>query len=333
MKFFNRLNEPVFLKISSETDEYIEKLKELQIKARGEVKEKIDLEIKFASFGQMGERNIAFELRNSGLPLYVLHDVYLEINNLSAQIDYLVVTRKNVIVIECKNLIGNINIDNKGNFVREYSLGKRKIKEGIYSPITQNERHLEVLKQIRRESKNNPIAKMMFDKYFDDNYKSLVVLANSKTILNDRYAKKEVKGKIIRADQLIACIKDLIEKSPNPSSTDAEMQKIAFSLLELNKPKKSDYANRFELLIEEMEIDNLYSEEELTEKLREYRLLKSREENIKAYYIFTNAHMKELIEKLPKNEEELSKITGFGPVKVAKYGREILEIIMGGKND
>ena len=40
--------------------------------------------------------------------VYVLHDIYLEIGDLSAQIDYLVITRKMVFVIECKNLIGDI---------------------------------------------------------------------------------------------------------------------------------------------------------------------------------------------------------------------------------
>lgn len=330
MKFFEKKSDPVFLKISSDTDEYIEKLKTLQEKAKGPIRDKIDLEIKFASFGQIGERNIAFELRNSGLPLYILHDIHLEIDGLSAQIDYIVVTRKHTIVIECKNLIGNISVDNEGNFVREYNLGGRKIKEGIYSPITQNERHLEVLKQIRRESRSNALSKMVFDKFFDDNYKAVVVLANPKTILNDRFAKKEIKNKIIRADQLIKYIKDLTASSSNLASSDVDMQKNAFSLLKLHKAKETDYAKKFEILIAEMkEPKNISSpnKDEIAQKLKEFRLHKSREENIKAYYIFTNAQMEELVERLPKTEEELGKISGFGSVKIKEYGKEILVIL------
>ena len=46
-----------------------------------------------------GEKNIAFELKNSGIPMYILHDIYLESDDLSAQIDYIVVTRKVVFII------------------------------------------------------------------------------------------------------------------------------------------------------------------------------------------------------------------------------------------
>lgn len=44
--------------------------------------------------GICGEDTIAFELKNSHIPMMVLHDLYLEHEGLSAQIDYLIVTRK-----------------------------------------------------------------------------------------------------------------------------------------------------------------------------------------------------------------------------------------------
>jgi len=34
--------------------------------------------------------------------------------------------------------------------------------------------------------------KIMLEKYFYENYRSIVVLANPKTVLNDRHAKKEI---------------------------------------------------------------------------------------------------------------------------------------------
>ncbi len=103
--------------------------------------------------------------------MYVLHDINLEIDGLAAQIDYIVITRKTTFIIECKNLIGNIEIDSQGNFIRTYKFNGKYIKEGIYSPITQNERHLEVLTRLAKESKNNIVMKMLFEKTFDDNYK------------------------------------------------------------------------------------------------------------------------------------------------------------------
>lgn len=343
MHFFNELNKPVFLKEDSDTEKYITRLKELQEQSTGVLKEKINLEIKLATLGQVGEKNIAFELMNSGMPMYILHDIHLEIEGLKAQIDYVIITRKVNFVIECKNLIGNINVDRDGNFIREYRLGNRNIKEGIYSPITQNIRHLEVLKQIRRASKSNIVLRYVFDKYFDENYKAVVVLANPKTILKDRYAKKEVRDMIIRADQLIKYIKDINDKSTNPKSSDSEMKELSYEILKLHTPNKSDYAKRYEDLLNErdkykinesngkIEVpDNMETrKQELSKKLKAYRLQKSREENIKAYYIFTNAQLIDLIEKLPRTKEELERVSGFGEVKSKKYGDMILKIING----
>ncbi|MGI6427703.1 MAG: nuclease-related domain-containing protein [Natronincolaceae bacterium] len=71
---------------------------------------------------------MAFELTNSGIPMYILHDIHLETDGLTAQIDYIVITRKVNFIIECKNLIGNIIADRDGNFIREYQLGNRKVR-------------------------------------------------------------------------------------------------------------------------------------------------------------------------------------------------------------
>lgn len=46
--------------------------------------------------------------------------------------------------------------------------------------------------------------------------------------------------------------------------------------------------------------------------LKEYRLQKSREENIKAYMVFTNEMLDALIEIRPKSRNELLNIKGFG---------------------
>ena len=53
-----------------------------------------------------------------------------------------------------------------------------------------------MLKARGLQSKTNIIAKTLFEKSFDENYKSLVVLANPKTVLNVKYATKDIKEKI-----------------------------------------------------------------------------------------------------------------------------------------
>lgn len=401
MALFNKLNEPIFLKEESEAKYYIAKLKELHDKAPEGLKGKIEKELKIATLGEIGEKNIAFELKNSGIPMYILHDICLGIDDLSAQIDYIVVTRKVIFIIECKNLIGNIEIDSQGNFIRTYNFNKRFIKEGIYSPITQNERHLEVLKKIKRESKSSIITKMLFDKYFDDNYKSIVVLANPKTTLNSRYAKKEIKDKVIKADQLINYIKEVNSKSNLAASNDKELKDIADRLLALHKPNKLSFLKKYRELSELVDnydakdndenifnvneikkdssinnsksniIDNsknhitnnidksnntnnininvninnntiinnsisnnisnnsdrICDNEKLIKNLKEFRLQMSRAENTKPYIIFSDKQMFNLLEKMPKTKEEIKEVSGFGEVKVEKYGDMILKII------
>lgn len=132
MGILDRLREPVFLKESSKVIEDIERLKELEPKLNDEGKEKIKKEIKFIEYGIVGEKSIEFELRNSHMPMYIIHDLYLESDDLSAQIDYLVFTRKMCFIIECKNLFGNIEINNQGDFIRTMNFAGNTVKEGIY---------------------------------------------------------------------------------------------------------------------------------------------------------------------------------------------------------
>jgi len=253
MLMFNKKIGSVFLKENSDAVQFIEKLKSLSDSADGALQKEIEKQIKIATYGVMGENAISFELKNSGMDMYILHDIYLESGEQSAQIDYMVFTRKRIYVIECKNLIGNIEIDHNGNFIRQYELFGKKIREGIYSPVTQNERHLQVIKQIRSEAKGNFITKAIFESNFDKNYVSLVVLANPKTLLNDRYAKKEIKQQVYRADQLVRIIKTLDEEVSDFIYNNKELKEIAEFYLNASKPNKSDYIAKYEELAKKCE--------------------------------------------------------------------------------
>ena len=329
MELFKKKIGPVFLKDTRDATNVIAQLEALLPQASGDVKEEIQKQIKVTTYGEMGENNVAFELKNSGIDMYILRDIYLEHDDLSAQIDYLVITRKHVYIIECKNLIGNIEIDNMGNFIRSYEYGNRKIKEGFYSPITQNERHLLVIKNLRGERHTNFLAKKRFENSFANTYKYIVVLANPKTILNAKYAKKEVKQKVIRLDQLIAHIKAIDEAEKDYSFKTDEMMAAAQFFLDANKEKNTDYLKKFKIEVSENAdvIPAAVNKEELIKMLKDYRWCQSKYENIKPYYIFNDMQMNDLIEKNPKNEEELLQVNGFGKVKVEKYGKDILKIL------
>lgn len=249
MELFQKRIGPVFLKEDSDAESFIAKMNALAIKSEGQIKKEIETETKLATYGLFGEKNIAFELKNSDIDMYILHDLYLEHNNMQAQIDYLIITRKRIYVIECKNLIGNIEIDNSGNFIRTYELFGKKIKEGLYSPITQNERHRLVIKGLRGQGKNL-LTKFLFEKNFDKNYKSVVVLANPKTYLNAKFAKKEIKDQVIRADQLVAYIKEKDKEVSEFTYSGEEMRKLATFFLEKNISERSDYSRKYEEMLQ-----------------------------------------------------------------------------------
>lgn len=135
MGLFDKLDKPVFLKESSDAQAQLDQLKEFYKIAPDDYKGHIEQDIKLLSYGIRGEEQIAFELRNSFMPMIILHDLHIEYEGLSAQIDYLVITRKLFILIECKNLYGDIEVTRDGNFLRTFDFGNKKIREGIYSPL------------------------------------------------------------------------------------------------------------------------------------------------------------------------------------------------------
>lgn len=341
MGLFVKSGEPVILKESSSARAQIEELRKKRFSAPPAVRPRIELDIKLLEYGLMGEDRILFELKNSHMPMYVLHDIFLEYNGLTAQIDFIVITEKVNFVIECKNLFGNIEIKSNGDFVRTISYGTQYKKEGIYSPITQNKRHLELIKQIKGDAKSNAITKALMERYFYNFYQGIVVLANPKTVLNDKYAKKEIKNQVIRADQLIAHIQKAIKASKELSSSDKGMRLIAERMLELHREPTADYFAKHETENDAgaQEPNRAFAartrangpeekaEGRLYQALRVWRYQQAQKENLKPYYIFYNTTLDELVEKEPKTMEQLKRISGLGDVKCQKYGKEILATI------
>ena len=248
MGLFDKIKEPIFLKDNSTAKEQLAQLEALQTNDEA-IKKLIQKDIMLLKYGIAGEEQIAFELKNSHMPMYVLQDLYLEHNGLTAQLDYVIVTRGRTFILECKNLYGNIEINNAGDFIRTVKYGSRYEKEGIYSPITQNKRHIELLKAIMRDQPLNILQKAFFEKAFSELYCPVVVLANPQTVVNMKYAKKEIKEQVIRADQLIAYIKNANTNAL--LSSEKEMQEWAENLLSLHKDNLVDYTAKYKKRIAE----------------------------------------------------------------------------------
>lgn len=332
----SHLKSPYFAKADSDLKTQLEILQEFYLSAPDKIKNQVDQDIRNLEAGRVGEENVAFELENSYMPIIVLHDLNLEYEGLKAQIDFLVITAKFTMIIECKNLYGDIEVNANGDFIRTtFYQGKSK-REGIYSPITQNKRHLELIKVLRGSTRGNFLTRAMFEKGFDENYKSVIVLANPKTVLNMKYAGKEIKNQIIRCDQLIGYMKQLYSESRSELSFEKHMFELADYFTNLHKPNKNSFLEKYikteqsvpapilpEILTNEINIETtpIYIE------LKKYRLDTSRVEGIKAFYIYSNDQLISLISAKPKSIDALMKVRGFDQIKCQKYGNAILDII------
>ena len=66
------------------------------------------------------------------------------------------------------------------------------------------------------------------------------MLANPKTVVNDRYAKKEVKEQVIRADQLIETIKRMNKASKESASSLKDLKEMGERYLQMHIEKQEE---------------------------------------------------------------------------------------------
>lgn len=240
--------ETVILKEGSSAHEQLAALEALRGTLPPKAEKQLEQDIRNVQAGIVGEDRVLYELKNSHMDMVVLQDLFLEHDDLTAQIDFLVLTPQRYFILECKNLYGDIEVNSRGDFVR--SFGGRK-KEGIYSPITQNQRHLDLIHAMKHDSRGL-VMNLLADSDFEDIYRNYVVLANPKTVLNDRFAKKEIKQKILRVDQLLATIK-AVNNEAGPGRDKIPMSRVrknAEWFLQQHKSNPVDYVAKYRELAE-----------------------------------------------------------------------------------
>lgn len=346
---FEKFTETIFLKESNSLQDMVDALTKLleEYPDNEDIKE----ELFIAKKGLAGEKEIAYQLKKSNVGMYVLHDINIEYEDLKAQIDYVIITKAYIYFLECKNLFGNITVNEKGDFIREYSYYNHKVRKGIYSPYRQVEAQRDVYKKIWNNhfSKNkfiNAIKRMMAEDQFKRWHRVLVVAANNETILNTNRAPKDMKYNIIKADALIRKLEQDIEKT-NKDYFDSKktMEDRANLVLKYNIDKNIDYydyyKNKFikeesieinigakennavNIIETDLIVEKTLSDEEIKDKMIEFRKLRSNFLNIPAYYIFTNEELDKIIEIKPKTIDELSII--LNEYKIENHGKQIVE--------
>ena len=125
-----RFKDTVFFKETSDLEDKYNALKKLNEEYPNN--EELLSELFIVKKGLDGENEIAYQLKKSNIGMYVLRDVKLKYEDLKAQIDYVIITPIFTYYVECKNLIGNITVTDKGDFIREFTISGKKIKKGMY---------------------------------------------------------------------------------------------------------------------------------------------------------------------------------------------------------
>lgn len=320
-----RFKDTVFYKENSDLQNKYDALKKLNEEYQNN--EELQSELYIIKKGLDGENEIAYQLKKAHIGMYVLRDIKVKHEDLTAQIDYVIITPVYTYYVECKNLVGNITVTEKGDFIREFTINGKKIKKGMYSPLRQVEAQREVIRKIW-ENNSSAIKKFFASKNFDYYRRVLVVAANQDTILNTNKAPKEMKYKILRADALVRQIEYDLDHRGNDEYLKSKkgMEEMAQSYIDLSTKEEINYYDYYK----EKYCNNISvsTNADLRNRLIEFRKSRSNEMNIPAYYVFTNEELDKLVELRPKTVEELKNANILTPIKLKTHGEKILDEII-----
>ena len=204
---------------------------------------------------------------------------------------------------------------------------------GSFPTIKLNEQSLKVIRQeIKVEFKEDKVTK---SRYVENELYEMLVSLRSEIAKEEGVAPYMVFGD--------ATLK-------NMASSYATNKEEMLNISGVGQIKYEKYGNRFEDIIEkyieEKNIDksklnkvsekstglnseyfNVTTDKKLYEKLREYRLSVSKLEVLLPYMILGSNTLKEISGRYPLDEEQLKDIGGIGPVKINKYGEDIINIV------
>ena len=253
---------------------------------------------------------------------FVMHNVKFKVNGRTAQIDHLIITPHTCYVIEDKYFSGEVEIDENDSWNIKY---KDKIIS-IPSPQLQNERHIEVLKDLFKEKEIFKQAGLEKEPALFDFVN--VILISDQTIFKGKmpkFVKKASQVKDIGNELLKERLKNvntLFKALITKEMSNEEAKKIAETLLKYDLLKEDNEVKNNSTINKTLDTDNI-----LFEKLKKLRYELAKKENIKPYMVFSDKTLKEIVEKLPKTKEDMLKISGVGEVKYNKYGEVFLKEI------
>ena len=247
----------------------------------------INYQILLYKIGEIGENKVLDELKYSFYPMHIFKDISINIGEFQCQIDFVILTKKAMYLIECKNTKFNVKIDKTGSF---YLINEGK-KNRTFSVLNQIERQKMILEQL---DLGVEIKEMH----------PIVVYANEETgiEIEDKDALRGID--VINLDRLNSLIREK-EKDLKEIYTVEEIEKIKNSLINPDI-KNNDYIEEDTVKWEEYELRLLLekniNEKKALEKIAEKNVLK----NVKSEFNGSKISIAEFKDVLKKYLERKS---------------------------
>lgn len=343
------LQGPTIYKAFQEEPTPLRQLRKLNSNEDSQIKQNLVKEdLKRFMKGHAGERRTMYELTESDLPISILHDIQIETIDSKAQIDFVIITKKFILVLETKHLFGNLYVNEMGDFIRTGLTFSEEHKSGLKNPVSQVERQKRVLKKALIENENTNILPIY----------TAVTFTNDKTIIECAdEAPFHTKEQICRVDQIANYIHKLLQTETTDKINTEEIHMISEQIVQLHQEQpfkdqkyyksnqsNDEYTNHYqkhsyyyipgrkELMKERTEPaqPSKYSFTQpvtLREKLIYFRTETYQQEEIKAYMIFTDAVLDEIVRVKPTTPSALKRIKNIRQNDTLLYSAEILEIV------
>lgn len=138
----------ILKKLGNETEKQINVLRDLLNNSNSTAQKKlIKSDLKRLENGYKSEKDNAYYLDfafKDSTHSIILHDIRLEHNGRTAQIDHIFIGRTGITVLESKSFTGELTIKDDSSLVVKYE----KTINTYPNPIEQNNRHIQVLKEL-----------------------------------------------------------------------------------------------------------------------------------------------------------------------------------------
>ncbi len=192
-------------------------------------------EDKFEKAGYEAERKVAYYLKmafGDEPKLLILHDLRIEFeDNITAQMDHLLIHQFGLIIIESKSVAGKLQVKEDGQWMRWYN----NQSKGMHNPIKQAKLQGQTLKRVLLNSSKEDTRKVLESFPID----VLVSISDSGEFIAH---KRTLYPEVCKADQVDDRVKEIIlDRAKNVKEGDFQLSdinkaKLAEHLLKTHKP-------------------------------------------------------------------------------------------------